>query len=579
MNGSFRFAQVGLAASLVLSSAFALAQDEAAGFALDRFEPSERGSDWFVAESLDLRGHQRFAVGLVLDYGYKPLVAYTPDGDEREAIVSHQLFGHVGGAMQMWNRVRFALNLPIALYQGGEGTGTSAQMQVTSDNATTVGDLRVAADVRLVGEYGDPMTLSGGLRLYAPTGSQDSFTSDGTVRAQPRVNVAGDVSMFTYAGQLSFLLRPSDDSFAGSATGSETQIALAAGARLLDRKLTVGPELYGSTVVTDGDAFFARRTTPFELLFGAHYTATGPWRFGAGVGPGLTRGFGTPKVRFLASVEFVEPFEQAAAAPPPPPSDRDGDGIIDDEDACPDVPGVRTADPARNGCPPDRDGDGVLDAEDACPDVPGVRTEDPKTNGCPPPSDRDGDGIIDEQDACPDEPGVRTDDPKTNGCPPPKDRDGDGILDGDDACPDVAGPPNDDPKKHGCPAARIEQGQIKIREQVQFAYNSARILNASDTLLEAVKQILVDHPEIKKVSVEGHTDNRGSAVYNKGLSNRRAKSVVDWLVKRGIDRGRLSSTGFGLERPIDSNDTEEGRQNNRRVEFHIADQPEPSAKP
>ena len=566
----------GLVVGFGLASCFvamtAQGQDKAPGFALDRFEPSERGSDWFTAESLDLRGDQRFAAGLVLDYGYKPLVAYDPQGDERRTIVGHQLFAHLGGAMQMWNRVRFGVNLPVALFQDGDGSATSAG-SIESNNATTVGDLRIGADVRLLGAYRDPVTIAGGLRLYLPTGSQDSYTSDGTVRVQPRFLVAGDIAPFTYAGHLGFTYRAQNDAFAGSAMGSEAQIAMAGGIRALENRLTVGPELFGSTVVTDGDAFFARRTTPFELLFGAHYQATTHWRVGGGIGPGLTRGFGTPKLRVVASLEYVEPFEEAKPPPPPPPpSDRDGDGIFDDVDACPDTPGVASPDPKLHGCPPDRDGDGILDDVDACPDEPGVPSDDPKKHGCPPPKDRDGDGILDDVDACPDEPGVPSDDPKKNGCPPPKDRDGDGILDDVDACPDVAGPPNDDPKKNGCPQARIEQGQIKIREQVQFAYNSSRILKESDSLLEAVKKILDEHPELKKVSVEGHTDNRGSAAYNKGLSRRRAASVVNWLVSRGIDKKRLSSTGWGFDKPIDTNDTEEGRQNNRRVEFHIVDE-------
>ena len=106
----------GMVAGLGLATLFLSAtahSQEASGFALDRFDPSERGSDWFTAESLDLRGHQRFATGLVLDYGYKPLVAYDENGDERTTIVGHQLFAHVGGAMLLWNRVRFGANLPL----------------------------------------------------------------------------------------------------------------------------------------------------------------------------------------------------------------------------------------------------------------------------------------------------------------------------------------------------------------------------------------------------------------------------------------------------------------------------------
>jgi outer membrane protein OmpA-like peptidoglycan-associated protein len=107
-------------------------------------------------------------------------------------------------------------------------------------------------------------------------------------------------------------------------------------------------------------------------------------------------------------------------------------------------------------------------------------------------------------------------------------------------------------------------------EQVKFATGSAVILPASDPILQAVLKVLNDHPEIKGLSIEGHTDNTGAAAGNKKLSAARAASVVTWLVKHGIDKSTLTSAGFGQERPIDSNSTPEGRQNNRRVEFHIA---------
>lgn len=141
-----------------------------------------------------------------------------------------------------------------------------------------------------------------------------------------------------------------------------------------------------------------------------------------------------------------------------PPPDRDSDGIIDSEDACPDVPGIKTDDPLTNGCPPppDRDSDGIIDSEDTCPDISGIKTDDPLTNGCPPPPDRDNDGIVDSVDACPDIPGIKTDNPLTNGCPPPPpDRDNDGIIDSVDACPDVPGVKTDDPLTNGCPQKLI----------------------------------------------------------------------------------------------------------------------------
>jgi outer membrane protein OmpA-like peptidoglycan-associated protein len=113
---------------------------------------------------------------------------------------------------------------------------------------------------------------------------------------------------------------------------------------------------------------------------------------------------------------------------------------------------------------------------------------------------------------------------------------------------------------------------------VKFKTNSADILRESDPILIAVATILKDHPEIQKVRIEGHTDNRGNAKYNKELSDKRAASVVKWLTTFGIDKKRLSSKGFGLEKPIDTNETDDGRQNNRRVEFHIENTGTPDAK-
>jgi outer membrane protein OmpA-like peptidoglycan-associated protein len=548
-------------------SPYALAQ-ETQGFAVNRFDPSERGSEWFALESLDLRGEARLAFGVVGDWAHKPLVLYSADGSEIQSLIKDQVFLHVGGGIILANRLRLALNLPIALHQSGKTSATNDGTTFTPPEGASVGDLRVGADLRLFGEYGGPFTMALGVQVHVPTGSQADFTSDGKVRLVPRLLGAGEAGPFAYAVRVGVQYRAADENFANSPIGTELQYGASAGFHIADHMLLIGPEVYGSTVLGQ-DATFKKRSTPLEVLFGAHLTFADDFRIGAGAGPGLGHGLGTPEVRVVGSLEW------APAIPKPvPPADRDNDAILDTEDACPDVPGVRTEDPKTNGCPPpppDRDKDGILDAQDACPDTPGVATDDPKTNGCPPPPpDRDKDGVIDSEDACPDTPGVKTDDPKTNGCPPPPpDRDKDGILDNEDACPDTPGPRDEDPKKNGCPAARIEAGEIKILQQVKFKTGSAEILAESDGILSAVQKILAEHQEITTVRIEGHTDNRGGAAMNLNLSTKRAASVLNWLVRHGIDKSRLSSKGFGLTRPIDSNTTDEGRQNNRRVEFHI----------
>jgi len=487
----------------------------------------------------------RPAAGIVLDYARKPLVIYDANDEERAALVRDQLFVHLGASIVLLERLRIGASLPIAAYQAGE-PGTVSGVAFSPAEKASVGDLRIGADVRLFGEHRGLLTGAFGVAVFAPTGSKEQYTGDGAVRIVPRVSIAGELAGLVYSARLSFAHGFSDDRFAGIPKSNTFGFGAAIGIRMLNDKLVVGPEVFGTSVISSEDTFFSRQTTPLDGVLGAHYEH-GDFRIGLGGGPGLTRGFGSPAFRLLASVEWQPAYEREKPKPvrkpppkPTPPSDRDGDSIVDTEDACPDQGGPKTSDPKTNGCPP------------------------------PPPSDKDGDGVLDVDDACPETAGEKTNDPKTNGCPKkPVDTDGDGILDPDDACPKEAGPKDPDPKKNGCPKVQIASGQIKIIEQVKFKTNSAEILKESDLILTAVAKVLKDHPEIKHVRVEGHTDNRGTPAYNKDLSQKRAASVVAWLVKAGVAKNRLASAGFGQEKPVDTNDTEEGRQNNRRVEFHI----------
>jgi OOP family OmpA-OmpF porin len=568
------FASAILAATLVVSaSSVASAQNaqNAEGFSLNRFDPSERGSDFFALDSLDLRGDFRPFAGAVIDWAYKPLVLYNADGSEQKAIVEHQAYFNLGGGVILFDKLRIGLNLPLALSTGESGSVDTITYR--APNGRPLGDLRLAGEYRLFGQYGDPLTIAGGLNFYIPTGDSENYTGDDTPRGEPHATLAGRFALLQYSARLGLMIRGNAGTGYEDATGTELRFGVGVGVRLLQDRLVIGPELYGSSVLSDD--IFSRRATPFEVLVGGHMALPKPlpegFRAGLAVGPGLTHGAGTPVVRVIGSIEWMPAIERK-----PLPSDRDADGQLDPVDACPDVPGVPSPDPARNGCPPptpeDRDGDGIIDEKDACPTEPGPANQDPKKNGCPPPPDRDRDTFIDPEDACPDEPGLKSEDPKKNGCPPPKDTDADTIVDPEDACPEQAGPPNQDPKKHGCPVAVIDKGQIKILEQVKFKTGKADILPESEPILQAVLKILNEHPEILKIRVEGHTDNTGNRGLNKTLSTARAASVAKWLTSHGIDKKRMTSQGFGQEKPIAPNDTEEGRRDNRRVEFHIAEE-------
>lgn len=231
--------------------------------------------------------------------------------------------------------------------------------------------------------------------------------------------------------------------------------------------------------------------------------------------------------------------------------DTDGDGIADKDDACPEVKGLV----ALNGCP-DTDGDGVADKDDACPTVKGIA----KLKGCP---DTDGDGISDKDDACPNKKGSVA----TNGCP---DRDNDGIIDSKDACPDKAGIA----ALNGCPKMK-EEKKKEIEEKIRFSAKNIQFNTGKSTIktvsykdIDNVISIMKTYTKVK-FFVEGHTDNTGDYNKNKTLSQERADAVKNYIVNKGIAASRLDAKGYGSDKPIDTNKTRAGRQNNRRVEFII----------
>lgn len=228
--------------------------------------------------------------------------------------------------------------------------------------------------------------------------------------------------------------------------------------------------------------------------------------------------------------------------------DSDNDNIPDFEDACPMVSGLS----AFNGCP-DSDGDGVADPNDECPEIAGEKA----TNGCP---DDDGDGFKNSIDECISLAGIE----KFNGCP---DSDNDGIIDPLDACPLLFGyRPN-----KGCPEIdpTVRRALDVIFENLIFASNSANIDATSLDDLDLLVTIMKEDLNLK-LSIEGHTDNRGDRQYNLELSRLRAEAVKQHLVDGGISADRIQAIGYGQTRPIESNDTVKGRLKNRRVELKIS---------
>jgi len=266
------------------------------------------------------------------------------------------------------------------------------------------------------------------------------------------------------------------------------------------------------------------------------------------------------------------------------PADADKDGTPDKTDQCPDIPGPVEL----LGCP-DTDKDGITDNIDKCPAEAGFADN----QGCPY-VDKDGDGTVDKDDNCPEQSGPRD----NRGCPYP-DTDKDGIADKDDKCPSVAGYAryegcpipdqdedgiNDEEDKcptekgiasnYGCPEAikkEIIQKVDYAAKRIQFRSSSAELSAASFKVLDEVVALLKGNPGIK-VRIEGHSSSDGNYQENVKLSKSRAESVKKYLNSRGIENERLSSIGYGPDRPLNSGKSKEEKIRNRRVELKLSNQ-------
>lgn len=256
--------------------------------------------------------------------------------------------------------------------------------------------------------------------------------------------------------------------------------------------------------------------------------------------------------------------------PPPPPGDRDGDGIVDPDDRCPDQPEDPDGHEDEDGCPEDQDtdGDGLADASDTCPIEPEDADGYLDGDGCPE-SDDDLDQIADAADTCPRDPEDRDGFEDADGCAE-VDNDGDGFQDVSDRCPNEPGIA----AEQGCPRVyrdvEVTSEGIVIHQQIFFETNRAVIRSISFPILDTVAQVLRDFPDIT-IEIQGHTDSRGSDAHNMRLSQARAEAVRTYLIAQGIAPERLTARGYGETVPIESNATAEGRAVNRRVEFHRTD--------
>lgn len=254
-----------------------------------------------------------------------------------------------------------------------------------------------------------------------------------------------------------------------------------------------------------------------------------------------------------------------------PDVDNDGDGIVDDDDQCPDVEEDFDEYRDRDGCPDeDNDSDGFVDWKDRCPDEPEDNDGFQDRDGCPD-LDNDEDGIPDLEDRCPMDPEDVDGFQDRDGCPD-EDNDRDTIRDSEDACPNDPETFNAFEDADGCPdtpppSPKEIERFTGVIHGINFKVDSAEITVESYHILDEAAAVLARYPGVR-IEVQGHTDSDASDVYNFELSDKRARSVVEYLVRRGIDPRRLQWIGYGESRPLVEGNTPDAKAVNRRVEFH-----------
>ena len=556
-------------AAIALPSA---ASAQAGGFTLNQFHAAETVTDGFAVSRPLTPGHLVLSAQLVADYANDPLVFESRAGDadsETTSVVSNQLVGTLAVALGLGERVAVYGQLPVSLWMDGDALGG-----VPGTSGATPGDPVIGGRVRLFGEAADVFKLGVQLGVSLPLAeaarADQAYVGEGGVMLLPRLSGEfrlGDRARLTLnAGAR--LRRETDLQIL--TVGNELTLGAGLGVDLIPNRLELLAEIYGATGFTD---FFARGTSPFEVLGGLRARPVCALVIGLAAGTGVSRGYGSPDVRAVLQIGIstatceVAPVAEPIVEVAPVDTDTDDDGILDPADGCPTVAEDRDEWEDADGCPdPDNDGDQVLDVNDGAPNIPEDRDNFEDSDGVPDP-DNDADQVLDADDGAPLDPEDRDGFQDADGVPDP-DNDADTVLDTDDQCPLDPGTP----AARGCPVTiRVdrETGTIFILQRVEFATSRDVILDRSFPILEEVRAVLASNPALERLRIEGHTDDRGRDAANLDLSRRRAASVVRWLVEHGVTGARLEGWGCGELHPAEPNRTSAGRQSNRRVEFHI----------
>jgi OmpA-OmpF porin, OOP family len=522
------------------------------------FRPAADTKGHFTVDSTPVLPHLSLSLGMMLDFGFNGWVAVEaqdnaafPDAYEDTKIdryITTMLMFNFG----LFDRLELGMQLPLMIPAGTmlslDDDGSASRRNWSSKGA--FGDLSMHAKLHLTRANFHLIGVGLLIRYQAPTGDAEQLTGDpggGTlggkliVDVEPArwyraaLNIGGrytfgakktnqlawsgpmDIPLFEYGPMLTIGLGQSFELWPG----------------LMDFVL----EIYASQLAT---AFGDLGYTSLEANGGFKFYIEENSYLMAGYGHGIPLG-GTDSGYGFQNLEH-RMFLGFAFEPSMP--DRDGDGISDADDQCPNEAEDRDGFEDSDGCPdPDNDGDGIPDEEDSCPLVP---------------EDFDGD---EDEDGCPEKPSD-----------PEGDQDGDGIKNDVDECPEQAETFNGFEDEDGCPDegdVEVSGGVIKTLKKVYFEYDSDKIKKESYEILDVVAATIKGNDKLDLIEIQGHADERGPERYNLRLTTKRAAAVKRYLIEEGVKRKRLRSMGYGEYCPIKLGSDEEAWEENRRVDFKV----------
>ncbi|MCY1030785.1 OmpA family protein [Corallococcus sp. BB11-1] len=581
------WALAALLATAVAPAAFGQTTGPLVPLDLERLRFTPAGTDSMLVDTGNVLPEGGYRLLLMAHHERGILLLKGSDGLER-SIIHYRTSGWLAGAWSPIQNLELSAKLPVIIHQAGSGAGSL--VGVSEPKSFGLGTPELGARYALLRrEDGDPVFLGLGLDIGIPGGTADAFgRQQGWAGFQfaPRVAVSREVGPVVLGANAGVRIR-SREVEPGRDVGTELEQGVVVATRGEGLRAEVALQAAESLVESD----FA-----LELLGGLRLPLGGSGfeAFAIG-GHGFTDIPGTPSFRIAGGIAYAHkpPREdkcQSGRSHTPaecpdqdddgdsvrngqdkcpleagsvenggcPDTDSDGDGVVDREDKCSSEKGL----PRYQGCPaPDADKDGVPDDEDKCPQEAGT----PENGGCPATvTDTDKDGVPDGEDACPNEAGTA----ENRGCPvkdTDKDKDKDGVPDGEDACPNQAGTA----ENRGCPAEEpppAKPTKSPLEHHVRFPSGLAEFQEDEQRQLDAIADYLKANPQLT-IRVEGHTDNSGPDELNRTLSQQRAERVRAYLIQKGIAGSRMEAKGFGPDRPLATNDTPEGKSENRRVQF------------